>query len=274
MKKILVIVLFLISNLFAYTEYFDNQSTQNIKWQDIIDLKKINPNLTPQGVAVYGDLLITTNIDKKTNRTYMMVFDENFTLKNALLMPSDATHTSDLEVYGNVIYALDYDSNYVYLFDTKDILYDKNLNLINKVQTNLSYSGSACISKINNREYYVISRFLRSNELYFIPLAILKNSSHIINSDINFKLKVDYFIQGLYCHDDMLYVTLNRHGKDLIKIYNLHYSDNKIKLKQVSSLNSPTDMIEDIVIKDGFIITSGEDKNENIYYKGRINNVN
>lgn len=255
-----IFLLFFCVRAFAYTEFFDDYNTK-IKWQALIDIKKYNENFIPQGVTVIDENTIAVSVHENDKHSFLMFFDiqkENINLKYKLKLADDATHTSDLEFYEGKLYALDYSSNKIYIYDIDN----EKIKLIKEIQTNLSSSGSACITNINGTKYYAITRFLKDSSIYFIPLKNIYEKDSLDKNDIAFKTKASHFIQGLYCYDNKVLVSANTAGTDVIYLYEL--KDKKLNL--LNSYNAPTTKVEDIVVFKQKLITSGEESNENIFY--------
>lgn len=263
MKNILFIF-FIFTCCYSYIGYF-NSADIEIEYNEFIDLKKYDNEYKPQGICWVNDNLLAISVHKNNKESYIMLF-KNKKLKLNYKLPKDATHTSDLECFNDKIYALDYHSNKIYIFNISD----ENLNLLKEVKLDFTNTGSACIIKTDNILYYAMSRFLKSNKIYFIPLSLLYEKNQINKEDVAFTQKTTYFTQGLFCNKDKIYITVNALGKDIIQKYKI--KDKKLKL--LEKYSTPTTMIEDITIKNNIIYTSGENKNENIVYESQeINEI-
>jgi|GEM_PF-2606499 hypothetical protein len=271
MRKIILLLLTISTYLFGYIGYFDKPKN-TLEWESVIDLKLYDNKYTPQGLAFLGENLLAVSIHKDSEFSMIMVFDISKSKPNlirSLKLPKDATHTSDLEYFEDKIYALDYNSNKIYIIDKNEVINSDSISSYKEIDTGLKGSGSACIMNINDEPYYVMTQFLRSDKLYFIPLKNIKNKQKIQKEDISFKLSASYFIQGLTCKGDKIIASANANGTDIIYLYQLKNKN----LKLLKTFNAPTDMVEDVDLKDGYIFTSGEDKNENIIYKAIIDEI-
>lgn len=271
MFKILILLFYASTVLMGYVEYFDSPA-KRIDWQDIIDLKEYDKNYTPQGLVFLDHGVLALSIHSKSKFSKILLFDISkggADLIKSIMLPKDATHTSDLEYFNGKIYALDYHSNKIYIIDKEEIVNSNSISFAKEIKTNLSGSGSACIINLNDKHYYVLTRFLRSDKLHFIPIDDIYDKSELSNKDIEFTINANHFIQGMACRNNQIIISANTLGEDIIYIY--HIIEKKLKL--LNTINAPTYMVEDIAFNNEFIFTSGESKDENIVYKARIDEI-
>lgn len=247
---------------------------KNIEWQEIFKLSTLNPEYVPQGIEVYKSHLLFT-VHKANKKSVLLVF--NIKKKNNLKylfsidFPPIATHISDLSIYRDKLYAIDYASNNLYEIDLDKTIKHRKLAIIRKIQTGLKRSGSIILSEYKNKKILFISQFMMSNKIsvYQFDSLINKKKKPILEIDAK------YYIQGLYEKGNLVYTSSNKYNVDPIYIINKTdmIKNRSINIPSTVAINSPGKMVEDIVVYNGYIITSDEETNKIYISKTRVSDM-
>lgn len=278
MKKVfyLLLVILLVTACTTYTrvkEIVQPVDMKKNKWIEVFNVKKLNENYVPQGIEVYKDYLLFT-VHEKDKSSLLIVFK---IINNKLQylfktnFPKVATHVSDLSIYKNDLYAIDYASNNLYKIDIEKTINNKELAIKTTIQTNLKRSGSIVVTNYNNEDVIFITQFILNNNIDVYKLNDLskKDKKPLISIDSK------YFIQGLYKYDNKFLISSNKYGIDPIFIsnYTKMIKDKSITKSNTIAINGPGRMIEDIVIYNGHIITSDEESYKIYISKNKISEL-
>ena len=276
MTKYLVIFILLAGvSMYSFdriVEIYKPAKATNISWQEIFKLQKLNKDYVAQGIEVYGHYLFFT-IHKKDQESRLLVFKirSNFQLKHLFTVPfpKEATHVSDLSLYGHTLYAIDYASNNLYEINIKKTIAKHKMVITDTIQTGLSRSGSIIVYDHKGKKRLAITQFLLNDLIQIFDFSTLKQSDKKPIASIKSK----YFIQGLYRDGNTLFVSSNKSGKDVIFLTDFTRALTSGKLMNSSTriIQGPRRMIEDIVMYHGHIITSDEETNAIYISKKKIN---
>ena len=243
------------------------------EWIELFDVTKLNKDYVPQGIEVYKNYLLFT-VHKKDKSSLLIVFKINNSKLYYLYkikFPPEATHVSDLSLYKNNLYAIDYASNNLYKIDIEKTINSKKLTVLSKMQTHLKRSGSIVVTNYNNEDVVFITQFILNKNINVYRLTDLskKDKKPIISIDSK------YFIQGLYKQNNKFLISSNKYGKDPIFVckYNALLEERSINTNNILIINGPGKMIEDLVLYNGYIITSDEDSYKIYITKEKIEDV-
>ncbi len=278
MKKIMffiLIILFFIAYILygRVKEIVQPIKMKKMEWIELFDVTKLNKDYVPQGIEVYKNYLLFT-VHEKDKSSLLIVFKINNSKLDYLYkinFPPEATHVSDLSLYNNNLYAIDYASNNLYKIDIEKTINSKKLIVLSKIQTHLKRSGSIVVTNYNNEDVVFITQFILNKNIDVYRLTDLskKNKEPIISIDSK------YFIQGLYKQNNKFLISSNKYAEDPIFIckYNSLLKEKTMNKKNILTINGPGRMIEDVVIYDGYIITSDEETYKIYITKERIEDV-
>lgn len=247
---------------------------QKIEWQEIFSLNTLNSKYIAQGVEIYKDYLFFT-VHEKDKKSILLIFNiqksGKLTYLFSLDFPDVATHVSDLSIYNNNLYAIDYASNNLYKIDIIKTLKQKKLIISKTWQTYLKRSGSIIVNIYNNKKTLFISQFIVNDSISVYDFDDLNKK----NKKPFLKIKSKYFIQGLYENKNRVYISSNKYNIDPIFIVNkadmLKYKT--INLPSTKIINGPGRMIEDLTVYHNRIITSDEETNKLYISKNVISNL-
>lgn len=260
---LIFLLLLLIVSYSRLVEIYKPIQSKSISWKPIFDLKQLSKDYVAQGIEVYKDYLFFT-VHEKDKGSVLLLFkikkENTVEYLFSLKFPKGATHVSDLSIYKNSLYAIDYASNNLYQINIKKTLETKTLIISRTIQTNINKSGSIIVTNYKNEDIILISQFILSKDVQAYKLSDLNKK----NKKSLFKIQSKYFIQGLYKKDKYIYITSNTSGIDPIFIIN-----EKSLLSQKNLDNStpliiggPGRMIEDIAVFDDYLVTSDEETNK------------
>ena len=141
----------------------------DLEWKEIFDLKKISEDYIAQGIIKYKDYIIFS-VHEKEKRSVILFFKESkkgLSLVKEVVMPLEAVHTSDLTIYNDKLYALDFHSNFIYKFSLKEINGVMDLDLENKVKIFVEGKnfGSFSIIDKGDRVYLLATSFMNDNRI-------------------------------------------------------------------------------------------------------------
>jgi len=234
-----------------------------IKWKEVFSLNKLHPNYIAQGIEVYNNYLFFT-IHEEDKKSVLIVFNieenGNLTHRFSTDFPAIATHVSDLSIYKDILYAIDYASNNLYQIDMQNTIKKKELVISNTFQTHLPRSGSIIVNKYNHNQTLLISQFILNKNISAYNFQNLTDK----DKKPSLKISAKYYIQGLYEKDGRVYVSSNKYGIDPIFIINKKemLKNKNIDLPSTVIINSPGKMVEDLVIYNDYIFTSDEETNK------------
>lgn len=275
-SKIMAIILILISitciiSCTRVIEIYRPTKQMQTEWKSIYDLKDIDKSFVAQGIEAYNNYLFYT-VHKKDKGSVLIVFKIN--RDNSLKyifktnFPKEATHVSDLSIYKDYLYAIDYASNNLYKINISKTLQNKKLIVENKIYTNLKRSGSIILTQYKNKDVIFITQFILNNyiKVFYLDDLNKKDKKEIM------KIKSKYFIQGLYKKDNKILVSSNKYGNDPIFITNEQelLKTRNLNNKTTIAIQGPGRMIEDITVYNGYIFTSDEETNKIYVTKKRI----
>jgi hypothetical protein len=242
-------------------------------WNELYNLKKLDSAYVAQGIEIYHDFLFFT-VHKQDQESLLIVF--KITKKKSLKhlfttsFPKIATHVSDLSVYKQSLYAIDYTSHNLYKINLDKTITLQKLVIENTVQTHLSRSGSIIVTSYQNQEIILISQFMISKKIKAFLLKDLPKE----NKDALFEIESKYFIQGLYKNNGYIYISSNK--QDIDPIFRIHektlFNSKTLENKDTLVYNGPGRMVEDIVVYDNHIITSDEENNKIYISNEKITN--
>lgn len=234
-----------------------------IKWKEVFSLNELNPKYIAQGIEVYQNYLFFT-IHEEDKKSIFIVFNietnGNLTHLFSTDFPTIATHVSDLSIYKDILYAIDYASNNLYQIDIQKTIKKKELVISNTFQTHLPRSGSIIVNKYNHNQTLLISQFILNNKISAYTFQNLTDK----DKKPSLKISAKYYIQGLYEKGDTVYISSNKYGIDPIFIINKKemLKNKNIDLPSTVIINSPGKMVEDLVIYNDYIFTSDEETNK------------
>ena len=247
---------------------------KDIKWKEIFNLANLDKEYVAQGIEVYKNYLLFT-VHKADKKSILLVFNIKENGELIYLFSTDfpkiATHVSDLSIYQDILYGIDYSSNNLYEIDIDKTIEEKKLIIINEIPTYLKRSGSIIISKYKNKKILFISQFIINNKISAYSFDNLTDKQKKTLLEIDAK----HYIQGLYEKDDLVYVSSNKYGTDPIFIINKKemLENTSINIPSTVAINSPGRMVEDIVVFNDYIVTSDEETNTIYISKSSITNI-
>jgi len=282
MKKILIFIAISLFTVGCVIKEIPSKVYEIIKpikmkkteWKEIFALADLNSEYVAQGIEVYKDYLLFT-VHKADKKSILLVFNIKKTgeLKHIFStdFPKIATHVSDLSIYKNELYAIDYASNYLYQINIDKTIEEKKLKVIKKIPTNLPRSGSIIVTDYKNKKALFVSQFIISNKIFIYDFNDLTDTIKVPLLEVDAKR----YIQGLYQKDDLVYVSSNKYGIDPIHIVNTNemIKSKSIETTSTMTITGPGKMIEDIVIFNNHIITSDEENNKLYISKDRIQEI-
>jgi len=255
------------SLLMTFLSFFSIVSAaphNEVKWTKLYDVKSINESYVPQAIEVYKDYVLFS-VHAKDTKSALIVFkktQEKLEYIFEVDMPKEATHTSDFNIVGDTLYAIDYASNKIYQIDIPSLIDEKKLVIDDGFYLGMSKTGSLVIIDIKGEAYVLISQFIISNKLKAFKLSELKNRE-LSKDKIEFEITNHRFVQGLYAKYNMLLIATNNFGIDTITIVDipkmLKYKN--VKDATIKTINAPYKMVEDLAIYGNKIITSDEESN-------------
>lgn len=250
----------------------------SLDWEEVFDLEAISKDYIAQGIIKYKDYIIFS-IHKKEQKSIIIFFKDNgkkLEYINEIEMPLEATHTSDLTIYNDQLYAMDFYSNFIYKFNISEVENKIKIDFIDKAKINLDGRsfGSFGIIKKEEIVYLVATSFLGDNRIWVFDFNDLFIKKLGFEDSLVFETEGSFYTQGIYYqkNNDSLFVSVNRLGVDLI--FKINFSDfilNKDVNKAIEkTFLAPGRMIEDIYADDDFIYTSDEETNK--IYKASLRN--
>jgi len=276
MNKLLLVLFVALGILFVFfvprmIEIYKPLDLKKITWNPIYDLSELDALYTAQGIEIYNDYLFFT-VHKQDEESHLVVFKINNNKLSYIFttsFPSVATHVSDLSVYKDFLYAIDYASNNLYKIDIEKTLKNKKLFIENTVHTNIPRSGSIVVTSYNNKDIIMVSQFIVDKYIKVFNLDDLPNE----NKKPIFEIESKFFIQGLYNDNGNIYITSNTNQADPIFITpkSTLFETKTLTNKKTLSFEGPGNMIEDIVLYNNHIITSDEERNMIYISKEKIN---
>jgi len=258
-KKIVLALMGMVSLLSASAPHNDG-----IKWTKLFDVKSLNESYVPQAIDVYKDYVLFS-VHAKDAKSALIVFKktpESLEYLFEVDMPAEATHTSDFNVLGDILYAVDYASNTIYEIDILALLEKKELVILHRFFLDMSRTGSLAIIDYEGEKYVLISQFIISNKLTGFKLSELKKD-RLTKNMVAFTITNHRFVQGLYVKYNMLLISTNNWGIDTIKLVDIPkmMQTKDVDKATIKSINAPFKMVEDITIHGNRIITSDEETN-------------
>lgn len=237
---------------------------KEVLWTKLFDVKSINETYVPQAIEVYKDFVLFS-VHAKDKKSALIVFkmsDEKLEYLFELDMPKEATHTSDFNVVGDTLYAIDYASNKIYQIDIPSLVNDRKLVIDDGFYLSMGRTGSLVIIDIEGEPYVFITQFIYSNKLKGFKLSELKNQT-LDTSKIEYEITNHRFVQGLYSLYDMLLISTNNWGVDTITMVDIKkmLKTGNVADSTMSTINAPFKMVEDIAVYGNKIITSDEENN-------------
>lgn len=235
-----------------------------VVWHKLFDVKSINESYIPQAIEVYKDYVLFS-VHAEDSKSALLVFkktDEELKFLFELDMPKEATHTSDFNVVGDTLYAIDYTSNKIYEIDVPILINEKKLVINDGFYLNMKRTGSLVILDVEGEPYIFITQFIISNKLKGFKLSELKNKT-LDKEKIEFEITNHRFVQGLYAKYNMLLIATNNFGIDTITIVDIKkmLQHKNVSDATMKTINAPFKMVEDIAIYGNTIITSDEESN-------------
>lgn len=250
-------------------EYFSTEDPiYSLDWRKHFSVETLNDDYIPQGI-VHDQKTLYHSIHKRDRKSVLIIFDtatKTYSAIKELMLPREATHTSDLTIYQDDVYAIDYTSNYVYQFSLKDLRrrHKAKLKLKRKAKVYLGYQkfGSLEIVVHEGRELLLLTSFAIDNRLFVLDFRKFFDEQVGFEAALLFSVEASYFTQGLYyqAKSDRLYHSVNRFGVDFI--YELDLSVLLTKKQYRPSIRrvylAPNGMVEDLSVQEDVIHTSDE----------------
>jgi len=237
---------------------------KEVKWTKLFDVKSINATYVPQAIEVYKNYILFS-VHAKDKKSALIVFKKGTKGLEYLFevdMPKEATHTSDFNIVGDILYAIDYASNKIYQIDIPALINEKKLVIDKGFYLDMGRTGSLVILDVKGIPYVFITQFIYSNRLKGFKLSELKNRE-LDTDKIEFEITNHRFVQGLYAKDNKLLISTNNWGIDTITVVDikkmLQYGN--VEDATITTINAPYKMVEDIAIYGDKIITSDEESN-------------
>lgn len=271
----LVLCLFIIG--YASTrlmEIYRPLHAKKIAWKEVFNLKKLDSAYVAQGIEVYKKYILYT-VHKQDTASYLIVFkikkDKNLEYLFKVPFPEIATHVSDLSVYKDFLYAIDYKSNNLYKINLPKMLKSQTLIIDKAFPTNIARSGSIIVTEYDGDDIIYISQFLLNKDIKVYKLDDIGNR----DKQPILEIKSKYFIQGLYKHDRNIYISSNKNEIDPIFITNelILHKNKALQNDSTIAIEGPGVMIEDIAIYNDFLFTSDEKTNKIYISKEKISNI-
>ena len=247
---------------------------KKVEWKEIYSLINLDKDYVAQGIEIYKNYLLFT-VHKSDKKSVLLVFNIKKTGELEHIFSTDfpkiATHVSDLSIYKNELYAIDYASNYLYQINIDKTIEEKKLQVIKKIPTSLPRSGSIIVTDYKNKKALFLSQFIISNKISIYDFNDLTDTTKVPLLEVDAKR----YIQGLYQKDDLVYVSSNKYGIDPIHIVNTNemIKSKSIETTSTITITGPGKMIEDIVIFNNHIITSDEENNKLYISKDTIQEI-
>jgi hypothetical protein len=248
-------------------EFFSTEKEINqLEWKEIYTITDLHPEYVPQGMAVHEDTLYHT-VHKHDKKSVLIIFnkkDATLRVIKEIVLPLEATHTSDLTLYKGHFYAIDYHSNQIYQYDFAELRTKLVLKLVKKVRVTKDGRrfGSMEIIDTHEREYLVVTSFLNDNRMYVFDFDKFFRQALGFEKSLEFSTEASYFTQGLYYHRTRgsLFHSVNRFDVDFI------YELDTERLLQTKNYHqairrtflAPSKMVEDIAVQDTLLYTSDE----------------
>jgi len=189
-------------------------------------------------------------------------------------MPLEATHTSDLTIYKNRLYAIDFYSDFIYEFKIfeEDGFIGLDFQKKTKVALEDKKFGSFAIIEKKNLTYLLATSFNDDNRIWVFNFEDLFVKQLGFEDSLVFETEGSFFTQGLYYqkNKNRLYISVNRFGRDFIfKIKIDDFLLNKDINKSIERVYlAPGRMVEDIYLDGEYLYTSDEETNK--IYKASI----
>jgi len=266
-----IFIIILIIILPRALELFNPINAKKIEWQELYELKELDPSYLAQGIEIYQDYLFHT-VHCKDKKSFLIVFkfDQERNLKYLFTssFPKIATHVSDLSIFNQKLYAIDYASNNLYIISIEKTLIQKKLVIEKTLSTNIRLSGSIIVTEINDDLVIFISQFGISKKIKVYSLASLVEKT----KKPLFEIDAKYFIQGLYKNQEEIFISSNVNGIDPIFITNTKslFQTCTLQKSKTRAVLGPGTMIEDIAVYKGYIVTSDEKTNKIYITKEKI----
>ncbi len=238
---------------------------KDIKWVKLFDVKSLNESYVPQAIDVYKDYVLFS-VHAKDAKSVLIVFKKSPGKLEYLFevdMPNEATHTSDFNVLGDILYAIDYASNKIYEIDIPTLINEQKLVINDGFYLDMARTGSLAIIDVDGEPYVFITQFILSNKLKGFKLSEVKNGGTLDTDKIEIEISNHRFVQGLFVKYNMLLISTNNWGIDTITIVDI---PKMLKTKSVedatlTTMNAPFKMVEDLTIYGNTILTSDEESN-------------
>jgi hypothetical protein len=239
-----------------------------LNWQEHFSVDTLNKHYIPQGL-IHDEDVIYHSIHKRNKKSILIIFDvksQTYQPLCQLVLPHEATHTSDLTIYKNKFYAIDYHSNYIYEFDLAGLQKGTQARLVlkNRVRAqfeNLKF-GSLEIVLHDDTEYLLLTSFGNDNRLFVLDFRKFFDDLEGFESALVFSIAASYFTQGLYfdVQKNFLYHSVNRFNKDFIYELDVLTLLNKKSYEEAISrvFLGPGPMIEDLSVQSNVVHTSDE----------------
>jgi hypothetical protein len=219
------------------------------------------------------------SIHAKDTKSVILVFKdvgEKFEFINEMDMPLEATHTSDLTIYQDKLYAIDFYSDFVYEFEIREKDGIVELDLFKKAKIALDNKkfGSFAIIEREDQVLLLATSFNYDNTIWVFDFEDLFVKQLGFEDSLIFETEGSFFTQGLYYqkNKNRLYISVNRFGKDFIFKIDFEnfflYKDINKAIEKV--FLAPGRMVEDIYVDDDYIYTSDEEVDK--IFKASIKN--
>ncbi len=259
------------------SEYISSEKNIfSLKWKKIFDLKKISDKYVAQGIVKYKKYLIYS-IHEKNKKSFILIFvekDGELKFVSKQEMDLEATHTSDLTIFEDKLYAIDFHSNFIYEFKIIEKINNLKLVFNRKSKINLEKHkfGSFCIFNKNNKNYLMVTSFLNDNRIWVFDFNDIFDKKLGFDDSLIFETEASYFTQGLFYQKKInkIFYSVNRFGNDFIFKIDV---DNFLLKKDINDsiekvFLAPGKMVEDIYIDNEYIYTSDEGTNK--IYKAKL----
>lgn len=255
---------------YSIHEYFSTEPRINqLQWKERFSLGSLHNDYVAQGIYAHNDVVYHT-VHKKDAESVLIIFKKNdpsFKVIKEIVLPPEATHTSDLTLYKGHFYAIDYHSNYIYQFDFDELQYHLHLRLIRKVRVTKDalQFGSLEILEHKGIEYLLVTSFIKTNHLFVFDFKKFFDDRLGFEESLIFSMESSYFTQGLAVSHDYtkLFHSVNRFGIDFIFELDVAMliESKQYRRSIVRSFLAPHTMVEDVSVQDNTIYTSDEATN-------------
>ena len=226
----------------------------------------------PQGIVMYTDSTFLHSVHHNDIKsTVYQIRKSDQAIINEFDMPLDATHTSGLAMFEDMLLAVDYASNKIYSIDAGESLQSGVVKVIDEFATGLRGTSAISCFEYNDKFLIAVSDFLNSRKTYILDLENLLETKDFFRSKLA-QYNNGWFSQGVAFVDGYIYESRNStFGNSYIECRKISdiIDGNKIN---VSKVRTPLKGIEDLDFDGEYWWVSDEKSYK--FYKITIKNSN